>query len=269
MTEREAVKEEFADLLHRLRALPDVGRARLQSRFAHALLKETFEVATPRGPLAFVLLGQGTAIRAASLLTKQPDTIAWIDSFRPGCVFWDVGANVGAFTLYAALRGDTRVVALEPAAVNYFLLSANCEANRMDAVVECLLVGLARESAIGRLVVSQFSPAESFSFRERPDDKPYGRQAAVLLSMDHLVEQFGLPCPNYIKIDVPGLTADIIAGGMATLRRPDVRELHIEMREHSKAGQQIAGTLAGLGFTIAARPVHGETTDLTFVRSDA
>ena len=267
MSERNETKQEFASVIGRLRQLPEAARARLQSRFAQALLDETFEVATPRGPLAFVLLGRGAAIRARSVLTKQPATIAWIDAFRQDSVFWDVGANVGVFTLYAALRGDTRVVAFEPAAVNYFLLAANCEANRFDARVDCLLAGLGSGKAVGRLAVSQFAPAESFTFRAKQDETISARQAALIVSMDQLVEEFGLAPPNYVKIDVPGLTEEIVAGGARTLRRPDVRELHIEMREQSGTGQRIIETLAGLGFAVVARPAHGGTTDLTFAKS--
>lgn len=205
-------------------------------------------------------------MRARSMGTKQPGTLAWIDRFEPQSVFWDVGANVGQFTLYAALRGDTHVVAIEPAAINYFLLAANCEANKFDSRVDCLLVGLGREKGLGRLAVSQFAAGRSFGFRDRPEDAATARQSAVLLSMDHLVEEFGVACPHYVKIDVPVLTEDIIMGGLRTLARPGVRELHIEMREQSRGGQRIVQALAGVGFEIAERLLHGDTTDLTFAR---
>ena len=29
--------------------------------------------------------------------------LAWIDAFRAPCVYWDIGANVGSYTLYAGL----------------------------------------------------------------------------------------------------------------------------------------------------------------------
>ena len=267
MTERDDTKQEFESAFHRLRRLPDSARARLQSRFSQALLDETFEIDTPKGPLKFVLLGRGTSIRAMCVLTKQPATIQWIESFRPDSVFWDVGANVGVYALYAALRGDTRVVAFEPAAVNYFLLAANCEANDLDAVVDCLLVGLGDEKAIGHLAVSQFSPAKSFSFRTTPDQKHQRQQAALLLSMDQLVEEYGLACPNYIKIDVPGLTESIVAGGEHLLRQPELLELHIEMREHSGTGQRILEKLTQAGFEVVGRPAHAGATDLIFARS--
>jgi FkbM family methyltransferase len=269
MTERDTMKQEFASALRRLRLLPEAARARLQSQFAQTLLAETFDVTTPRGRLSFVLFGRGTAIRARSLLTKQPATIEWIDAFRPHSVFWDVGANVGIYSLYAALRGDTRVVAFEPAAVNYFLLTANCEVNRLADRVNCLLVGLGRGKGLGRLAVSQFSPAESFSFRRKQDGKEYSEQAALLLSIDELVDEFDLVAPNYIKIDVPGLTEEIIMGGVRTLRRQDVRELHVEMRERSESGRRIVETLRALGFAIVGRPARGDTTDVMFARPDS
>lgn len=225
-------KKEFSLLQHRLRHLPPRSRARLQGRFTQALVDETVTVDTPRGPLSFVLLGRTAGSRAMNLLTKQPATIDWIDAFRPDSVFWDVGANVGVYTLYAALRPDTAVVAFEPAAVNYYLLSANCEANHL-ANVQCLPVGLGRERALARLDASQFAAAESFSFHEMPTGPAHGRQTTLVSSMDALIDDYGLACPNYIKIDAPGLIEQIVAGGTRMLRRPEVRELHVELREDS------------------------------------
>src|SRR5688572_16327185 len=97
------VTQEFQLLLNRLARLPAAERATLQSRFTHALFSEPVRVDTPRGPLSFMLLGKGPVSRAASLFDKQPATIAWIDAFPAGSVFWDIGANVGVYSLYAAL----------------------------------------------------------------------------------------------------------------------------------------------------------------------
>jgi FkbM family methyltransferase len=257
-------KKELALLLYRLQNLPGESRARMQGRVTQELVEETMAVETPLGPLSFVLLGSAGG-RAMTLLTKQPATIAWINGFKPDSVFWDVGANVGIYALYAALRGDTRVVALEPAAVNYFLLAANCEANKFDGRMQCLLVGLGRERSVQKLEVSQFAAAQSFSFlgKERPYD---GRQSTLIVSMDELVEDFGVASPNYIKIDVPGLSEDIIAGGERTLQRKDVREIHIELAS-SKGGRRIAEVLTRYGFVAATRDEHGGSGDVTFVRT--
>lgn len=259
-------KNEFRLLLHRLRTMPREESARLQGLFAEALLRHAFEIETPRGPLSFVVLGRMSVGRAAALFTKQPGTIEWIDGFRPDSVFWDIGANIGVYTLYAALRRDVRVVAFEPAAVNYFMLSANCEINNLVDRVDCVLAGLSDKRALGRLRVSQFTPARSFSFRGRQDAEEESLQSALLVTIDQLIADYGVLCPNYIKIDVPGLTESIIAGGMQTLARPDVREIHVEMKEETATGQHIIEMLGQCGLELATRHTHRGTTDVTFSR---
>jgi len=48
----------------------------------------------------------------------KPETLEWFRSFPKGAVLWDIGANIGAFSLYAALMPETLVLAFEPAAAS-------------------------------------------------------------------------------------------------------------------------------------------------------
>jgi FkbM family methyltransferase len=254
--------------LHRLiRRLPLEPRAKVQGELARALTGDALRIDTPKGPLLFAVFGETSGFRAKGLLTKQKATIAWIDDFSPDSIFWDIGANIGSYTLYAALTPDMRVVAFEPAAVNYFILAANCELNAFGERVDCLQIGVGAGKSIERLEISQFEPAHSFSFRGKGRRPLSSRQAALVLSMDELIEEYGLPCPNYVKIDVPAMTGAIIDGAARTLQRPELRELHIEASEQSTGGRRLVERLAEAGFVVAARHVHGETTDLTFVRN--
>ena len=260
------VRRQIELLLYRLQTLPDDARARLQGELVQSLLDHPLVVDSPRGPVSFVTLGRVGAGRASKLLTKQPDTIAWIEGFDADSVFWDVGANVGVYTLYAALRADTRVVAFEPGAVNYYQLAANCELNGFTDRVQCLLAGLGRGTMVAGLAVSQAASGASFGFGAKKAQAFAGRQAAMIVSMDEAVEALGLPCPNYIKIDVPEMTLDVLAGGARTLARSDVREVHVEASETSTGGRRVVDTLRQHGFDIKGRAEHG-ATDLTFVRT--
>ena len=48
--------------------------------------------------------------RATTLLTVEPETILWLDTYyRPGETVYDIGANVGIYTLYAAVRHGARL----------------------------------------------------------------------------------------------------------------------------------------------------------------
>ena len=263
--ESKFIKKEIQVLLYHLQALEPVTRARLQGDLTQTLLERTMSVDTPRGPVSFVTLNRASAGRAATMLTKQPATIEWIDRFQPNGVFWDIGANVGVFSLYAALRGDTGVVAFEPAAVNYFMLAANCEINRFEDRVRCVLAGLGRTKSLAYLASSQFAGAASFGFGGKKAQVFEGRQTAIILTIDQVVEEFGSPCPNYLKIDVPGLTEDILAGGERTLSRPDVREVHVEASETSSSGRRVIEALKRAGLCLDRSSAHG-SSDLTFIR---
>ena len=64
------------------------------------------DIVTTFGKISFYCHGEVPLIRARTLLTKEPETILWIDDFNKDDVFWDVGANIGPYSLYAAKRGS-------------------------------------------------------------------------------------------------------------------------------------------------------------------
>src|SRR6516225_6093965 len=106
-----------------LRALDNAQRGQVLERLSASMVTR---VEVPQGNLSFVTPTPLLQARAGSVLSKEPDTIRWIDSFEPNDVFWDIGANVGVFSLYAARR-KVRVLAFEPSAGNYMILCRNVE----------------------------------------------------------------------------------------------------------------------------------------------
>ena len=41
---------------------------------------------------------------------KEEDTIKWIDEFEDNKVFYDIGANVGTFSVYASLKKKSKSI---------------------------------------------------------------------------------------------------------------------------------------------------------------
>ena len=77
--------------------------------------------------------------RAKSFATKEPETLDWIDHLPQGCTLWDVGANVGLYSIYAAKKRECRVVAFEPSVFNLELLAQNFFLNSLqERVAPCL-----------------------------------------------------------------------------------------------------------------------------------
>ena len=73
--------------------------------------------------------------RIDTLLTKEPETIEWINNFKDNkeLVFWDIGANIGLYSIYAALRyKDIKIISFEPSTNNLRILSRNISINQLD-----------------------------------------------------------------------------------------------------------------------------------------
>src|SRR3990167_8461206 len=58
---------------------------------------------------------------------KEPKTVPWLEKHGGvGTVFYDIGANIGAYSLVAAAQG-ARVIAFEPAPHNFYKLHENID----------------------------------------------------------------------------------------------------------------------------------------------
>jgi hypothetical protein len=69
--------------------------------------------------MRFATTGSSSKKRLRSLFSKEPITIAWMDTFASGETLYDIGANVGMYTVYAAVMRDAAVYSFEPEALNY------------------------------------------------------------------------------------------------------------------------------------------------------
>ena len=194
---------------------------------------------TPLGQLKFWSFGSTSEFRVRTLLTKEPETIAWIDSFECDGIFWDIGANIGAYTLYAALKLK-KCIAFEPSAFNYFLLNKNIHLNCLDTKIDTFNIAFSNITGLNNLYMSnvESSGAEN-SFGVKED--AYGnkmdvvyRQSCIGFTIDAFMRQYDLPVPNYIKIDVDGIEALILKKGGGTFRNNELKSVLIEVNEDKK-----------------------------------
>ncbi len=192
--------------------------------------------------------------RVLTLMTKEPDTIIWLDSMPEGCVFLDVGANVGMYSVYAGVLRKANVYAFEPEAQNYALLCRNLVLNGLNAQAVAWCAALSDAMSFERIYLSDsITGGSCHSFGESVDAylKPYDAplsQGCYATTIDHLVNSGTMEVPTYIKIDVDGFEHKVIHGAAETLRNPAVRSLLIEINSHLPEHMAIVETLAALGF---------------------
>lgn len=173
--------------------------------------------------------------RALTVLSKEPDTIHWIDDFiGNGDVFYDVGANVGVYSLYAALSRGARVLAFEPMCSNYEVLNRNIFLNGADDAIVAYNCAFHDRSILSRLNLSDFLPGKAgHSFESATGQvegiEPAFRQGMLGMTMDDFIERFSAPFPNHIKIDVDGNEGLIVDGMARLLMDPRLRTIAIEL----------------------------------------
>jgi FkbM family methyltransferase len=136
----------------------------------------------------------------------------FVRTVRAGHVVWDIGANVGFFTLLAArLAGHTgRVIAIEPLPRNLDLLRRHLALN---AVVNAAVLAQAVADAPGTAL---FATGASPSMGHL--DPKHGL-AVEVTTIDTLVESGAVPAPNVIKMDIEGAESRALAGARQTLVR--------------------------------------------------
>ena len=81
--------------------------------------------------LAFCVPNGLNHIRVETFSTKEPETLAWIDAIAVDSVLWDVGANIGLYSCYAAKARHCRIIAFEPSVFNLELLARNVFLNHV------------------------------------------------------------------------------------------------------------------------------------------
>ncbi len=218
----------------------------------------------------FVCHSQKEANRANRMLDKERGTIAWLDrELRRDDVFYDVGANIGVYTIYAGYRlGDRGAVfAFEPHIPNAASLLENIFLNGLERRVSLVSSALTNEQRFDKfnyLSVNASSSTSQFGGNSYEGEifDPVFVEIKHGCSLDHLIERGALPPPNLVKIDVDGLDFEVLEGMsrlIASERRP--RSIQIELGSESKP--KIMQLSAEAGYEL--REKHWSAAGHTFI----
>lgn len=185
--------------------------------------------------LQFVVPNPLCEWRAKTFSTKEPETLEWIDAIPEGAVLWDIGANIGLYSVYAAKRRGCRVYAFEPSVFNLELLARNAYLNSVTD--RMCIVPLPLSEKLGaskmRMTTTEWGGALStfdkhFGWNGKQIDQVFEYQIFGL-SIKDAVERLEIPKPDYIKMDVDGIEHYILQGGMKILA--GVRGILIEVND--------------------------------------
>ena len=163
---------------------------------------------------------------------KEPDTAKWIETFSKDDVVFDVGANVGAYSLIMS-KYARKVYAFEPSVFTFGTLVKNIYTNKASNITP-LNIALSQSKKIGTFEYSSIDlGSSSHSFGKNIKNQAY-RQDVLSYSMDSLIEDFGIEPPNHIKLDVDGIEFEILKSAVNTLSKDTFKSLLVEADEKNK-----------------------------------
>jgi FkbM family methyltransferase len=197
--------------------------------------------------------------RAETFSNKEPETLEWIEEF--GCdnaIFFDIGANIGLYSIYHNKINNGRCIAFEPSFLNLKLLLKNININNCQKSITVLTSPLSNETGFsdftyGNTVEGGALSAFGVDFGFDGKKIESSMQLNVLgMSLDWMFEnQIIDVIPNLVKIDVDGIEHLIIQGAQKTLMHASCRSVLVEVNDgFDKQSQDVSMLLKSFGFVL-------------------
>jgi FkbM family methyltransferase len=207
---------------------------------------------------------------------KEPETVKWIEEFiKPGDIFYDIGANVGAYSLvcYAHTQGRCQIYSFEPSFTTFSALCQNIIINGFNDKIVALPFILSDETKFNKFFYSSISPGaashaiddknkkceESDEIQSPLSDKNNSKIYNYIVSyrLDDLQSRFNIQKPNHMKIDVDGHELEVIKGCENLLDSEKLESILIEIDKNCASSNKIIEILENKKFKIKKIYPHG------------
>ena len=199
--------------------------------------------------------------RCMKMFIKEPGTCDWIkQELIPGEIFYDIGANIGVYTVLAAkCTGETgKVFAFEPHCGSFSRLLENIHVNNLENIVTPCNFALhdqqgffpfkyfSGEAASSQSQIAADAQRLEHEFQSRVSELKY------VTSIDALIAMKEFPPPHHVKIDVDG-NEFVILRGMSTLMKSSQRPKSIQVEIDKPYQKDIMSFMEGHKYFLATK----------------
>ncbi len=189
---------------------------------------------TSKGSLYFHSPNSLCHFRAKTLFTKEPETILWIEGMDENAIFFDIGANIGLYSVYAA-HWNVRTYAFEPSPFNIEILFRNVNSNELSELCTVFPISLSSKTKLDKFFMSRSDMKWGGAHNSVMYNLGYDGNSlvnpletkAISFSLDEAIRIFQIPYPTHLKIDVDGLEMEILRGAKETLQ--EIKSILIEV----------------------------------------
>jgi len=159
---------------------------------------------------------------------------------RPGMVVFDLGANLGQYTLLAAkcVGKQGQVHSFEPSHRMFRELEFNIKLNGFSDI--CILNSLAVCDTCGTAKLSRYEEGAevyaSLGSQERQEATVIGYEEVKTVRLDDYIEEQRVDRVDFIKMDIEGAELLALRGAEKLLRRNDSPAILLEMADVNTDG---------------------------------
>ncbi len=202
------------------------------------------------------------SFRAKTIFTKEPDTIDWLNKngSKNNCLF-DIGANLGLYSIYYAKKFDAKVFSFEPSFKNLELFARNISLNALQENISVISNPLTDKFLVSKYYQGDFKAGaaeasfDNKRFIEEQEienkrinvDKEKIFYNTLGISIDNLIDKNLIDLPKLIKIDVDGNEIEILDGCKNLLDR--VKKISILIETRPQTEKIVEKKLVSHGFT--------------------
>ncbi len=208
------------------------------------------------------------AWRGKSFMCKEPTTIEWLQCLSSESWLIDIGANIGIYTIPAALFHVSKVIAIEPEPTNYTELLKNINLNKIESQkVTALPLGISTEYANQPTEIFISKDQAGGSCHQIGSNHDHKLQSISVkrktksvycIALDHLITTANVPhdTPLHIKIDVDGIEADVCDSLFTSGLIHRLSSIQIELNPEIKEHKSLIHKLIISGFIFSTKQVN-------------
>ncbi len=224
---------------------------------------------TKHGSISFKLYTPNLIcnFRHRTFSTKEPELIEWIEEYGGG-VFFDIGANIGIYSLFYTQAKEGHVFSFEPSVFNLRQLAKNISINKLSERITIVSNPLSDTTSVAKFIngsADEGGALSAFGVEYGHDGEPITSEInynVLGFSLDDLFEKNILTeTPSLIKIDVDGIEHLILKGASKILKSENLKSLFIEVNDDFREqANQVKTILESAGFALKEKR-HSEMMD--------
>ncbi len=196
--------------------------------------------------------------RQETFFTKEPEMLEWIEKYGGEGAFYDIGANIGIYSIYFAKAKQGKVYSFEPSVFNLKQLAKNISINMLSNQITVIPNPLSDNTGIASFINSNTDEGGALNafgvdyghtgekIENKVEYSILGFSLDDMLSKGIITEP-----PAIIKIDVDGIEHLILSGAKKTISADSCKSIYVEVNDNFlELAEKVKKILEDAGFSL-------------------